>query len=383
MINQPPRNGSCSIAPSNGTTSTLFTVLCPDWFDEDGIKDYSVYGKHRIRGPPDTISSSSFFVLEVWSEDVSQRSMVAFTPAPHYHLRLPAGSDNTSSVRVTVQIRDTLNCITQYNLTPTLVVPDTSAINSLVDAFQTTTATAINNNPIIQLLAGGSSNTVAQILTSLSQVFNEMNTRSVQCAVSSECCRLNQSAKKRRCLLSIGGVPAASISISPLGSVAASPVSALFHHPHLSLSFSSLQSSMEVNASALAAFESILNQQAVVRDYLIAFSTNLPINSPNSIALQASTLAQFTAATNQLTRNTAVIPSSPHPSDSHTLDDPLPDARIITMPTTRSCPSILCHQNLIRRCATGSDAYLSVCHQRSQRETYTPRLACSSHCSLH
>ena len=122
---------------------------------------------------------------------------------------------------------------------------------------------------------------------------------------------------------------------------------------------------MEVNASALAAFESILNQQAVVRDYLIAFSTNLPINSPNSIALQASTLAQFTAATNQLTRNTAV--SSSNPSNSHTLDDPLSDARIITMPTTRSCPSILCHQNLIRRCATGSDAYLSVCHQRSQR----------------
>ena len=119
MINQPPRNGSCSIAPSNGTTSTLFTVLCPDWFDEDGIKDYSVYGKHRIRGSLDATSSSSFYVLEVWSEDVSQRSMVAFTPAPRSHLRLPAGSDNTSSVRVIVQIRDTLNCITQYNLTQT------------------------------------------------------------------------------------------------------------------------------------------------------------------------------------------------------------------------------------------------------------------------
>jgi hypothetical protein len=49
VINQPPRNGSCSMAPSNGTTSTLFNVLCPDWFDEDGIKDYSLYGKHRIR----------------------------------------------------------------------------------------------------------------------------------------------------------------------------------------------------------------------------------------------------------------------------------------------------------------------------------------------
>ncbi len=45
MINQPPSNGSCSINPLNGTTSTLFTVSCIDWFDEDGISDYSVYGK--------------------------------------------------------------------------------------------------------------------------------------------------------------------------------------------------------------------------------------------------------------------------------------------------------------------------------------------------
>jgi hypothetical protein len=44
IINQPPYNGSCSISPQNGTTSTLFTISCLDWFDEDGIKDYSFYG---------------------------------------------------------------------------------------------------------------------------------------------------------------------------------------------------------------------------------------------------------------------------------------------------------------------------------------------------
>ncbi|CAF5126968.1 unnamed protein product, partial [Rotaria sp. Silwood1] len=42
VINQSPYNGSCSIDPRNGTTSTLFTVSCPNWFDEDGIKDYAV-----------------------------------------------------------------------------------------------------------------------------------------------------------------------------------------------------------------------------------------------------------------------------------------------------------------------------------------------------
>jgi hypothetical protein len=45
VLNQPPSNGSCSINPLNGTTSTLFNVSCPDWFDEDGIDDYSLYSK--------------------------------------------------------------------------------------------------------------------------------------------------------------------------------------------------------------------------------------------------------------------------------------------------------------------------------------------------
>ena len=45
VINQPPQNGSCSISPLNGTTSTLFTISCLNWFDEDGIQDYSFYGE--------------------------------------------------------------------------------------------------------------------------------------------------------------------------------------------------------------------------------------------------------------------------------------------------------------------------------------------------
>jgi len=41
--NEPPSNGSCSITPLNGTTNTSFTVLCSDWLDDDGIKDYSIH----------------------------------------------------------------------------------------------------------------------------------------------------------------------------------------------------------------------------------------------------------------------------------------------------------------------------------------------------
>lgn len=44
VMNRPPSSGSCSISPSNGTTSTLFTITCSAWSDENGIKDYSIYG---------------------------------------------------------------------------------------------------------------------------------------------------------------------------------------------------------------------------------------------------------------------------------------------------------------------------------------------------
>ena len=48
VINQPPFNGTCSINPRNGTTSTLFNISCSNWFDDDGIKDYSFYSKSII-----------------------------------------------------------------------------------------------------------------------------------------------------------------------------------------------------------------------------------------------------------------------------------------------------------------------------------------------
>lgn len=43
-INQRPANGSCSITPLNGTVTSLFTITCSNWFDENQIKDYSFYG---------------------------------------------------------------------------------------------------------------------------------------------------------------------------------------------------------------------------------------------------------------------------------------------------------------------------------------------------
>jgi hypothetical protein len=49
-------------------------------------------------------------------------------------------------------------------------IPDTAGINNL----QVSTSAA-NNNPIVQLLAGGNQNTVGQMTTSPFQVFNKIN----------------------------------------------------------------------------------------------------------------------------------------------------------------------------------------------------------------
>ena len=43
VLNHPPINGSCSINPLNGTTSTSFTISCLNWNDHNEIKDYSLY----------------------------------------------------------------------------------------------------------------------------------------------------------------------------------------------------------------------------------------------------------------------------------------------------------------------------------------------------
>ena len=136
MINQPPRNGSCLILPSNGTTTTLFTISCPNWFDEDGIKDYSLY---------------SF----------TNQLMIAFSSFSSFQVYLPSGENQN----LVIEIRDQLNCLTKFNLSSISVRTDSQ----------------LNTN----LLSTGNQNTVSQLLTSFSQQFNQINEENIDKAVSS------------------------------------------------------------------------------------------------------------------------------------------------------------------------------------------------------
>jgi len=136
VINQPPENGSCSISPSNGTITTLFEIACPNWFDEDGIKDYSLY---------------SF----------TNQLMIAFSSFSSFQVYLPSEENQI----LFIEIRDQLNCLTKFNLSSISIEADSQ----------------LNTN----LLSTGNQNTVSQLLTSFSQQFNQINQQNIDKAVSS------------------------------------------------------------------------------------------------------------------------------------------------------------------------------------------------------
>ncbi|CAF1567400.1 unnamed protein product, partial [Adineta steineri] len=251
IINQPPYNGSCSINPMNGTTTTLFTITCPNWYDEDGIKDYSLYA---------------------WTTDASQKLMIAYSSVSYFQVRLPSGDNETSLLNIVISIRDILDCVVEVNMSSVHVIVDYITTNDLLTSLQSSSS-VLTNNLIVQLLSGGNQNIVGQIITAISQQFNQMNTENIDQAISS-------------------GIPAATILVSSLGS-------------------SSLQgNSTSFNDSALTEYNKILNAQANLRDYLMTFTTNLLITTSNSIKLQSSTLAQITQSTNQLTRAALSIASN-------------------------------------------------------------------------
>ncbi|CAF1035223.1 unnamed protein product [Adineta ricciae] len=248
-VNTPPQNGSCTISPINGTTSTLFTITCSQWIDDDGIQDYSFYS---------------------WTTNSNERTILGYTSLSSIQLRLPAVNNNiSSSLRISVQIRDRLSCVTDYNMSTVTVHSDTTQIADFINsAQQQSNIRGLTNNPIVQILASGNPNTVGQVISSLSQEFNRINGETVENAAAN-------------------GVPASNIAVSTLDST------------------SQPTSSSGINASALDEFNKQLNTYASVRDLLITFTTNLQPATAPAIQLQASALAQLTQATNQLTRSTA------------------------------------------------------------------------------
>ncbi len=100
-----------------------------------------------------------------------------------FQVLLPAGDDQTSLLHLVVNIRDILDCITEFNLSSISVLPDLVGIANLISDIQSSSG-AITANPTVQLLARGDQNTVAQVISAVSQQFNKMNSESLNTAVS-------------------------------------------------------------------------------------------------------------------------------------------------------------------------------------------------------
>jgi hypothetical protein len=161
VINQAPRNGTCSILPLNGTTSTVFTVRCPNWEDSDGIKDYTIY-----------------------SED---QTMIAYSSVPTMQVRLPPAQTNKSVLHLFVVIRDGMDCVAVANALSVVVRIDSNAIDQFVSTAQpSASSNALNSLPLVQALYSGNQNAIGQVLSSLSQQLNGISTQALQTVADGE-----------------------------------------------------------------------------------------------------------------------------------------------------------------------------------------------------
>ena len=121
-INPPPSNGSCEINPRNGTIKTLFKVTCSDW----KIKEYSLFTRTK--------------------------QIIAFSPIPSFEVRLPIGN----SLDLFVEIRDYLNAITEFHLSPVTVVKEEINLSK-------------------ELLSNENQNTIGQMIRLITDEWNQID----------------------------------------------------------------------------------------------------------------------------------------------------------------------------------------------------------------
>ena len=258
-MNESPANGSCSIFPLNGSTSTLFSVSCPQWTDQDGIEDYSLY-----------------------NTSLSRLTIVAVSSVSQFSARLSTGkNENSSTVNLIVHIRDTLDCVTSLNLSSVVVTTDLSIVNHLLNFIDNPSST----NPSIQLLNTGNENIVSQLISSFSQQFNRMSSQLVDEAQSSTSTIFSSSLFDS---LIVDGIPRATISFPSL----TDPISS--------------STVNVINRTALEEFIREQNHFSLIREHLMQCIMNLSIGTAKSIHLQSSSLVQLTQTTNELTRTSCV-----------------------------------------------------------------------------
>lgn len=223
QLNHPPQDGFCSIHPSSGTMMTLFTIDCSNWHDRDQIKDLIFYG----------MNPSKKMMLGHSTQSISQ-------------LYLPASIDPTSSLFITVHIRDALDCVAQFTLSSVIVFADVSVIDQWIENIRT-------------------SNASLSVLGQIAYVFNELNEQSIRNLV---------------------GISLDRIFVSSLDDATSNFI--------------------PMNSTTNLDFDTELNKHSRIREEFILLITQFPIQTPEDLKFHASLLSTFTESPNQLTRKASV-----------------------------------------------------------------------------
>ena len=100
---------------------------------------------------------------------------------------------NQTQLKLIVTVRDTLDCVVEVNLSMVVITVDTSSIRQLVEQLYNSTST-LTSDPLVRLLSSGNQNTVAQLITSMSQYFNQIDKLAVDDALSSKRTALGNSS---------------------------------------------------------------------------------------------------------------------------------------------------------------------------------------------
>ena len=103
----------------------------------------------------------------MWSNDSSsQRSMLGFSPLPIFGVYLPLSDD---SFQLSISIRDSRGCRTDWNLSSLIVTAET---NTFADLRSSTDRSTLANS-FVHLLFSRNQNRVGQMITSLSRQLNQ------------------------------------------------------------------------------------------------------------------------------------------------------------------------------------------------------------------
>lgn len=179
QMNDPPKDGHCSIYPSQGTINTLFTIRCSHWIDQDQIKDFFFYGSTDFQ-----FSIEISFLFSGRTSNSSDEIIVAYTNKSTLQIYLPVGDKHTSLFILIVYIRDTFNSFTKYEMKPVIVQPIHKEMNFLIDMLDNPTRDSMMF-PLFNLLNSRNPNLVTQTINSLAFQLNQISEQNLEVAISS------------------------------------------------------------------------------------------------------------------------------------------------------------------------------------------------------